>query len=336
MFVCRIVLFRLYESPRWLVHAGRKEDAVEALSQIAKYNRQVFVITIEDVHDEGEIETTLRRESTATRHSMERPLLPNPATQDGAPNSTPTLSQYMNSHHRHLRSHSHTHRSTSAYSRYSTYSTHGNYSHIPHKMLTYLPRWLRRPLGHWLNRFERLITEEWRERVWLIWGVWCTMSLAYTMFNVYLPTLLEARSQSAGVNGGGGSEGGNYVDTLWEIVLYALGGCPGALVCLCLLRLQVATHANESLCKLGAYLIDTKTQRVPLSKTLTLAMVTLSTALCCFAFVMVDGTFAIMVSTIGVSLTSTVCFSLKFRMDGNGSTLAGGLAGYVGDIIRVG
>lgn len=102
-------------------------------------------------------------------------------------------------------------------------------------MLTYLPRWLRRPLGHWLNRFEQLITEEWRERVWLIWGVWATMSLAYTMFNVYLPTLLEARSQRAGGHRGEDGVGageGDYVGTLWEMVLYALGGCPGALVCL--------------------------------------------------------------------------------------------------------
>jgi hypothetical protein len=132
---------------------------------------------------------------------------------------------------------SRTHRSTSSYSRYSTHGTHGNYSYIPHKILTYLPRWLRRPLGHWLNRFEQLITEEWRERVWLIWGVWCTMSLAYTMFNVYLPTLLEVRSQRASRGGGVESRWsrgrrGNYVDALWEIVLYALGGCPGALVCL--------------------------------------------------------------------------------------------------------
>ena len=316
MFVCRIVLFRLYESPRWLVHAGRKEDAVEALSQIAKYNRQEFDLSIEDVHDEGEIETTLRRETTATRHSMERPLLPNPATQDGIQNSTSTISQYLNSHHRHPRPHSRTHRSTSSYSRYSTYSTHGNYSHVPHKVLTYLPRWIRRPLGLWLNRFEQLITEEWRERVWLIWGVWCTMSLAYTMFNVYLPTLLEARSRSVGMGRSGGDEDGggagegNYTDALWEIVLYALGGCPGALVCLWLLRLRSRTRIDESVCKLGSYLVDTKTQRVPMSKTLTLAMVTLSTALCCFAFVMVDGTFAIMVSTMGVSLTSTVCPSL--------------------------
>lgn len=235
MFVCRLVLFRIYESPRWLVHAGRKEDAVKALSQIAKYNRQEFDFSLEDVHDEDEIETTLQREVTATRHSMEQPLLLSPATQDGTPNSTSTLSQYFAPHHQRLRSHSRTRRSTSAYSRYSTYSTHGNYARISHKVLTYLPRWLRRPLEHWLNRFEQLIVEEWRERVWLIWGVWCTMSLAYTMFNVYLPTLLEVRSKRAGSGGGVGgepAEEGNYVDALWEIVLYALGGCPGALVCL--------------------------------------------------------------------------------------------------------
>lgn len=109
--------------------------------------------------------------------------------------------------------------------------------------------------------------------------------------------------------------------------------CPGVSLTLPLTR---GDHANEPVRKLGAYLIDAKTQRVSSSKALTLAMVTLSTALCCFAFVMVDGTFAIMVSTMGVSLTSTVCPSLEFQMDGNGSMLAGGLTGYVGDIIRVG
>ena len=82
------------------------------------------------------------------------------------------------------------------------------------------------------------------------------------------------------------------------------------------LPLTRGDHANEPVRKLGAYLIDAKTQRVSSSKALTLAMVTLSTALCCFAFVMVDGTFAIMVSTMGVSLTSTVCPSLEFEMDG--------------------
>jgi len=85
--------------------------------------------------------------------------------------------------------------------------------------------------------------------------------------------------------------------------------------------------------KLGAYLIDTKTQRVPLRKTCSLALVTLSTALCCFTFVMVDGTFAVMVSTIGVSLTSTVCPSLEFQS--GCSYLTGGRIGYVGDIIWV-
>jgi hypothetical protein len=237
MFVCRIIFFRLYESPRWLVHAGRKEDAVETLSQIAKYNGQETDFTIDDVHDESEIETTLRREA---RHSIEaRPLLTSSVTEDRTtPTSTPTLSQYFNPPSRH-RSHSRPHRSTSTYSRYSAYSTHNNSSYIPYKALTYLPRWLRRPLQHWLNRFEQLTAKEWRERVWLIWGVWCTMSLAYTMFNVYLPILLEARSKKPDRGVGDGGEAGagqeDYVDALWEIVLYALGGCPGALVCLSLL-----------------------------------------------------------------------------------------------------
>jgi hypothetical protein len=82
------------------------------------------------------------------------------------------------------------------------------------------------------------------------------MSLAYTMFNVYLPTLLEARSQRAGKGGGEDGVGvgvgeGNYIDTLWEMVLYALGGCPGALVCLWLFRLQAATTLTNLYASLG-------------------------------------------------------------------------------------
>jgi hypothetical protein len=45
------------------------------------------------------------------------------------------------------------------------------------------------------------------------------------MFNVYLPKLLEKRLGDAG--GGEGSR----KEALWDIVIFTLGGCPGALVC---------------------------------------------------------------------------------------------------------
>lgn len=38
MFVLRIIFFRLYESPRYLVSAGRSAEAVAALQSIEDYN----------------------------------------------------------------------------------------------------------------------------------------------------------------------------------------------------------------------------------------------------------------------------------------------------------
>lgn len=51
MFVCRIFFFHLYESPRYLVHAGRPEDAVYVLQQITKVNGSSVLVELEDVHD---------------------------------------------------------------------------------------------------------------------------------------------------------------------------------------------------------------------------------------------------------------------------------------------
>lgn len=48
------------------------------------------------------------------------------------------------------------------------------------------------------------------------------------MFNVFLPKLLESSSNSGG-------DGAPVIpktleDTLWDVVIFTLGGCPGAVV----------------------------------------------------------------------------------------------------------
>ena len=53
MFCCRILIFRLHESPRYLVSAGRKQEAVLALKKIAKFNGdELPSLNIDDVDDE--------------------------------------------------------------------------------------------------------------------------------------------------------------------------------------------------------------------------------------------------------------------------------------------
>lgn len=46
------------------------------------------------------------------------------------------------------------------------------------------------------------------------------------MFNVFLPKLLETRSESEDPS----AAPKGLADSLWDVVIYALGGCPGAIV----------------------------------------------------------------------------------------------------------
>ncbi len=51
MFLARIVFFRLHESPRYLVHAGRPEEAIVSLQMISKFNGSELSLGLEDVAD---------------------------------------------------------------------------------------------------------------------------------------------------------------------------------------------------------------------------------------------------------------------------------------------
>jgi hypothetical protein len=54
-----------------------------------------------------------------------------------------------------------------------------------------------------------------------------TLLLAFTMFNVFLPKLLETRS-TAGITSV--ASGKTLEDNLWDVVIFTIGGCPGAIV----------------------------------------------------------------------------------------------------------
>jgi len=51
MFLARILFFRLHESPRYLVHAGRHQEALESLQLISRFNGSDITIDLEDVDD---------------------------------------------------------------------------------------------------------------------------------------------------------------------------------------------------------------------------------------------------------------------------------------------
>ena len=51
MFLARIVFFRLHESPRYLVHAGRAQEALESLQMISRFNGSELPLDLDDVND---------------------------------------------------------------------------------------------------------------------------------------------------------------------------------------------------------------------------------------------------------------------------------------------
>lgn len=254
MFLARILFFRLHESPRFLVHTGREVEAAIALTDIAKFNGSRLQITVADVKDDEEDDS---REAACG----------------------PLRIQTQHEEEREgLLEHS---------------STPPMYRPVsPSKSVGVLRQLLEAPLNGWYCRMQGLLTGEWKQRTLLVWGIWMSMALAFTMFNVFLPTFLEYRSGENSASESSG-EPSSLSGPLWEVVIFTLGGCPGALV--------------------GAYLIDAA-PRYHMSKSLVLALVTFVTAAFSLAFVMVSGYYVVMITTIGISLTSTAMWSILYGM----------------------
>jgi hypothetical protein len=105
-----------------------------------------------------------------------------------------------------------------------------------------LPRWMRRPLTAWLERVAMVLTPQWWRTTLLVCAAWFGIALgmflfenqksfsrrisAYTMFNVFLPKLLETESGEQKTL----EAEKTLEDTLWDLVIYTIGGCPGAIV----------------------------------------------------------------------------------------------------------
>ncbi|KAJ7740258.1 MFS general substrate transporter [Mycena maculata] len=216
MFVARILFFRLHESPRFLVHAGRPAEALEALQLIARFNGTPTLageLKLADVDDTAVV--------------------------------APAVEEHAG----------------------VEYEPIGGGKEV-------LPHWADR----WTKRIRMVLVPEWRRTSLLVWGAWCSMALAYTMFNVFLPKLLESEASTA------------ISDSLWDVLVFTLGGCPGAL--------------------LGARLILT-----PLGRRWSLAGSTLFTAGFCILFVFAqkaESALAVRVSAVGVGLASTTMWAVLY------------------------
>ncbi|KAH8995584.1 MFS general substrate transporter [Lactarius hatsudake] len=381
MFIARIVFFRLHESPRYLVHAGRPQDALESLQMISRFNGSELELDLEDVIDricvppaldssypphpsirtensstplfdaDGEVSDSpkdLAAPSAPTNASM--PLSPSPP--EGTENALPVKDYAaMGESEAPLAAHAPvqiSERHAFSYqmtpeSRRSTFpgvalpprsrsrpsaeeeeglidgtpapparprpprvqrpradtrsSVRSSLYEVADRAWFALPRGIRRPMRAWFSRFSMVLAPEWRRTTVLVWGTWWGMSLAYTMFNVYLPKLLETRQGNVSTSGLGQTPSQAHASaqamdslerSLWDVVIFTIGGCPGAV--------------------LGAWLIEWPR----LGRRLALAGSTFLTALLCVVFVLVSSPIAVTASTVGISLSATTMWAVLY------------------------
>ncbi|KAJ6597770.1 major facilitator superfamily domain-containing protein [Mycena vulgaris] len=232
MFLARIVFFRLHKSPRFLVHAGRPEEALETLQLIARFNGAPSLA--------GELELA-DVDDTVTLRAMRRSLAARRASRTGRTGG-PRACGWC---------------------------------------------WCRSRAARWCWCGLRDAT--WR-------------SVPYTMFNVFLPKLLENTGTKS------------IEDSLWDVLIFTLGGCPGAL--------------------LGAKLILT-----PLGRCLSLAGSTLVTAAFGILFVFAqssESVWAVRISAIGVGLASTLSANPSWTPEIVATKVRGTACGITLSLSRIG
>ncbi|WWC58954.1 uncharacterized protein I303_101499 [Kwoniella dejecticola CBS 10117] len=145
-------------------------------------------------------------------------------------------------------------------------------------------RWHAVPLvwwESWIKQMSKLFVPQWRKTVILMWIIWGAISFGYTMFNVWLPSVLESKAS------GEGDEA--IKEALGDFVLYSLAGCPGSII--------------------GAWMIQTH-----LGRRKSLAICTLATGLSTFAFIRVEAKWAVVVSSMIISAAATAMYAVLYGM----------------------
>lgn len=158
-----------------------------------------------------------------------------------------------------------------------------------------------------------VLSPEWLRTTILVWVVWCTLSLAYTMFNVYLPKLLETGAGSVSVAEVIEIKPKSLESSLWDVVIFTVGGCPGAI--------------------LGAWLIESS-----LGRRWSLAGSTFFTAFFCVVFAQVKSEWAVRASTVGISLSATAMWAVLYGWTPEifGTKVRGTACGIASALSRIG
>lgn len=253
----RVVFFRLLESPKYLVHAGRPQEAREILQKISQYNGNARMsLRIQDVVDDhshanppnsgGDLESS--------QHSLhQRPSSQPPASRiqsvyeadeddDAAedptrdPSSRPLLGPSDDADDGSRRSgeqdNSVLEHSASAISTRSQANA-ATTPKLP-SSLSWLPASWHPSVADLASRYSEMFSPEWKRTTILIWIIWGGMSYGFTTFNVLLPKLLEQRYDAPRSSSSSAfaeqPDDASIRRAMLDILVYSLSSLPGSLI----------------------------------------------------------------------------------------------------------
>ncbi|KAL7423637.1 hypothetical protein Q5752_001218 [Cryptotrichosporon argae] len=279
----RLLLFRLHESPRYLASNGRIDDAVVALRAIGNFNAERSGAAGIEIERADVIDTPLDASAYGVDDGPERCGAATHSTRRSRSETSPRSSFHAlrlpsqdvarspatrprDREREQGRTHTHT----------TSHARTGSFASRASSTLEDAGSWA----TAWRAQLGKLFAPQWRRTVVLMWLIWASMSFAYTMFNVWLPAVLETRA----------GDGDDAIRrALVDFVLYSVAGCPGSVV--------------------GAYMIQTR-----LGRRRSLAVCTAVTALSMFAFMRARADWAVVVSSMAISAAATAMYAVLYGM----------------------
>lgn len=153
-FLCRLLFFRLHESPKYLVTAGQDQEAVDVLQYISDHNGSAFNFQLADVEDGAQNKSSIRLTSSAYQR------LESGETEETDPQRADAKRQISES---------------------------------DVAVLPETGQGWRRTLQDYSDRISALLEPRLRKTTLIVWILWFSVSAAYTIFNVFLPRFLEEK-----------------------------------------------------------------------------------------------------------------------------------------------
>ncbi|GAA5813882.1 hypothetical protein MFLAVUS_007370 [Mucor flavus] len=96
-----------------------------------------------------------------------------------------------------------------------------------------------------VKAIKLLLSPKWRLTTLLIWSIWTFTSVAYTMFNVFLPKYLETL-------GFEGEAVPTRKQVYWDYMIYSLAGVPGSVIASYLIETRLGRKGTMSISAFGS------------------------------------------------------------------------------------